>query len=401
MSAKAAGQRRSRGNTTVVGAVVKVSCLLFLVATLAEAVPRKACKPSACAAEITACRAACSSGSRRRQRSCRKRCKPKVTRACRSDRQTCGLQGGGGTGGECKAYTSECAARSILPGRERNFTCAGASGAAQPCDYDFDTRFRVTTPWRTHDGECCVVDTCRSATAFGIYDNLALPGIVAPGQSPITAPVTVTVQTLSSYFQRPPTSIGLRGQWGQHAATILQLSCSTPPQARVTSVAGGVLTAVDRGDFLSYDTRPVPPPTGNWDFLTLSADGTSVSLAPPRPPLLPECGSAPNTLECQPRIFDLQAVNFPGDRNPVTEVLSERISLDKLCDDAIFVSAEGTFRKLDGSQCSVAIHARAKIPCASSEECAANEVCTTTDPASTTVLGTTFAGWAGQSCVMP
>jgi hypothetical protein len=83
------------------------------------------------------------------------------------------------------------------------------------------------------------------------------------------------------------------------------------------------------------------------------------------------------------------------------EVLSERISIDKLCDDAIFASASGTFRRQDGAECSVDIYARAKIPCVSSEECLAPEVCTTTDPTSPIDFGTAFPGWAGQSCVVP
>jgi hypothetical protein len=285
--------------------------------------------------------------------------------------------------------------------RDRNLTCTGASGAAQPCDADFDTKFRVRTPWRTHAGACCVIDTCRGATAFGIYDNLAFPPVIQPGTSLLLAPVTVSVQSLSSYFQRPSTGPGIPGQWGHHTATIVSLGCSTPPLARVTSVAGGPLSAVDRGDFSSYDTRPVPPPTGDWDFLTLAGDQASVSFVPPHPPLLPYCGSAPDTLTCQPRVFSLDSLNFPGERNPITEVLSERISLDKLCDDSIFASATGTFRRQDGSECSVTIYAEAKIGCDSNADCLPNEVCTTTDPTSLSDFGNAFPGWSGRSCVIP
>jgi len=245
-----------------------------------------------------------------------------------------------------------------------------------------------------------VIDTCRGATAFGIYDNLGSAGVgVPPGSSPITAPVVVVLQSLSSYFQRQATGTGLRGQWGQLAATVFSLTCSTPPQARVINVAGGPLTSVSRQDYLSYDTRPVPPPTGSWDYLTLSPDETSVSFTPPHPPALPPCGTAPDTLTCQPQVFKLDSVNFIGDRNPITEILSERISVDKLCDDSLFASAEGTFRRQDGSQCSVKIYARAKIPCDAATECAAGEMCVANDPNSDATLGNAFPGWAGQSCL--
>ena len=102
----------------------------------------------------------------------------------------------------CAAYASSCPARSLLPLRQPNAACTGASGAAQPCDADHDTKFRVRTPWRTVAGECCVVDTCRGATAFGVYDALASPpSPIPPGSSLTTAPVIVTVQSLSTYFQ--------------------------------------------------------------------------------------------------------------------------------------------------------------------------------------------------------
>jgi hypothetical protein len=374
---------------------------LLLLATPSPGATRKQCRASACRAEVGACRAGCTEGSKRQQRRCRKKCKADVTKACRSDVQPCG--GGGGGGGECGAYTATaaCAPRSLAPLRARNFVCIGASGAAQPCDYDHDTKFRVRTPWRTHEGECCVIDTCRGATAFGVYDNLANPALgIPPGSSLLLAPVTVTVQSLSSYFQQPPAQTS-RGRWDHLTTTIFSIGCSTPPAARVTSVAGGPLVAVSREDFNSYDTRPIPPPTGSWDFLSLSGDETSVSLAPPRPPLLPECGSAPDTLACQPTIFDLDSVNFIGERNPVVAILSERISLDRLCDDAIFASAEGTFRRQDGSECSVSIHARAKIGCTSNEDCLPPEVCTTTDPTAPADFGNAFPGWSGQSCVIP
>ena len=391
----------SFGRTTLVTVAVAASCVLLLL-TSSEAATRAECKPSACEAEITLCRSACPSTPKRKKRSCRRKCKRTVTKACRSDEQTCG-GGGGGGGGQCQTYTSTdaCPARSLLPLRDRNPVCIGPSGDAQPCDVDFDTKFRVRTPWRTHAGACCVIDTCRGATSFGIYDNLALPPVIPPGQSPLLAPVTVTVQALSSYFQKPPLAGGARGQWGHHTATILSLSCSTPPRDRVISIAGGPVTAVDRGDFLSYDTRPVPPPSGSWDFLGFSADETAVSFTPPQPPLLPPCGSTVDTTKCQPHVFDLQNLNFTGSLNPIVDILSERISLDKLCDDAVFASAEGTFRRQDGSQCSVTIYAQAKIGCDSNDDCLAPEVCTTTDPLSPTDFGNAFPGWAGRSCVIP
>ena len=263
-------------------ALVVLACVLLLFGTT-PAASRKECKASKCGAEIDVCKAACTTGTKRQQRSCRKRCKKTVTKACRDDLQTCGA--GGPPGGQCTAYAPACAARSLQPVRDRNLACVGAPGTAQPCDYDHDTRFRVRTPWRTHAGECCVIDTCRGATAFGVYDHLALPPIIPPESSPITAPVTVTVQSLSSYFQRPPTGTGLPGQWGHLTATIIGLSCSTPPQARVISTAGGPVVAFDEKDYLSYDTHPVPPPTGTWDFLTLLGGDTSVEFAPPHPPL--------------------------------------------------------------------------------------------------------------------
>jgi hypothetical protein len=43
--------------------------------------------------------------------------------------------------------------------------------------------------------------------------------------------VTVTVQSLGSYFQHPSTGPGIKGQWGQLSTTIFGLTCSTPPQA--------------------------------------------------------------------------------------------------------------------------------------------------------------------------
>ena len=371
-------------------------CVVILCATSADAATRKQCKPKLCRGEIEVCKASCNFPIKVANRLCRRQCKKTVTKACRDDQQTCG-----NVGGECKAFTPTCAARSLVPLRTRNATCTGASGALQPCDYDFDTKFRVRTPWRTHAGACCVIDTCRGTTANGIYDNLAFPPIIPPESSALTAPVTVTVQSLGSYFQRPSNGPGIKGQWGQLSTTILGLGCSTPPQARVISVAGGPLVSVSRNDFLSYDTHPVPPPTGDWDFLTLSGDGTSVSLAPPHPPLLPPCGSVPDTLTCQARVFDLQSINFIGDTNPITEVLSERIGIDALCDDTIFATAEGTFRRLDGAECSVTIYAQAKIGCDTSADCLAPEVCTTTDPASPTDFGNAFPGWAGQSCVIP
>jgi hypothetical protein len=157
--------------------------------------------------------------------------------------------------------------------------------------------------------------------------------------------------------------------------------------------------AVNRNDFLSYDTHPVPPPTGNWDFLTLS-DDTAVSFAPPDPPLLPPCGSVADTLACQAKVFDLQTINFIGETNPITEVLSERIAIDALCDDTIFATAEGTFRRLDGAECSVTIYAQAEIGCDTSADCLAPEVCTPTDPSSPTDFGNAFPGWTGRSCVL-
>jgi hypothetical protein len=213
--------------------------------------------------------------------------------------------------------------------------------------------------------------------------------------------VTVTVQSLSSYFQRPPTGTGAPGQWGQLSTTILGLGCSTPPLARVISTAGGPIVSYDEKDYLSYDTHPVPPPTGAWDFLALSSGETSVAFAPPHPPLLPPCGSTPDTSTCQAKVFDLQNINFPGELNPITEILSERIGIDQLCDDLIVATAEGTFRRQDGSECSVTIHAQAKIGCDTSADCLAPEVCTTTDPMSPTDFGNVFPGWAGQSCVIP
>ena len=382
----------------IVGTILKLTCVLLLCTTPGEAATRKECKPSKCRLEIDVCKATCSSGTKREQRRCRKKCKSQVTKACRADTQTCGGNTGGG---ECKPYVPACAARSVLPLRTQNAICTGVSGAAQPCDYDHDTKFRVRTPWQTHAGECCVIDTCRGATAFGIYDHLAFPPIIPPDSSPLTAPVTVSVQSLSTYFQKPRLDAGPPGQWGHHTATIFGLSCSTPPNARVISVAGGPLTAVDQGDFLSYDTRPVPPPTGSWDFLTLSSDETSVSFTPPQPPLLPPCGSAPDTRECQPHVFDLQTVNFIGDPNPITEILTERISLDRLCDDTIVASAEGTFRRQNGAECSVKIYAQAKIGCDTTDDCLPPEVCTTTDPASPVDFGNAFPGYPGQSCVIP
>lgn len=379
----------------------RIACMLvlFLAATLAEAASRKECKASKCAPQIGVCRAACPAAPKRLKRTCRKKCKKEVTKDCRADQVTCG--DGGGGGGQCNAYVPTCATRTLEPLRERNFVCTGVSGAGQPCDLDFDTKFRVRSPWKTHEGECCVIDTCRGATAFGVYDNLALPGVVPPGSSLTTAPVIVSVQSLSSYFQKLPTGTGAPGQWQHHTGTILTLLCATPPLAMVVSTAGGPIVAVDRGDFLSYDTRPVPPPTGSWDFLGFPAGGTSLSFAPTRPPLLPECGSTPDTLTCQPPIFKLESVNFPGDRNPVTEVLSERISIDALCDDAIFASAHGTFRRLDGAECAVTIYGRAKIGCTADADCTAGEVCTTTDPMSPVDFGNAFPGYTGQSCVIP
>jgi hypothetical protein len=298
------------------------------------------------------------------------------------------------------AAASTCPARSLLPLRQPNAICTGASGAAQPCDYDHDTKFRVRSPWNTHAGECCVIDTCRGATAFGVYDSFASPGSpLPPGSSPILAPVTVAAQSLSTYFQKPSTGPGIRGQWGHYTATVFNISCLTPPSARVISTAGGPLTAVNEVDYLSYDTRPVPPPTGDWDYLTLSSDQTSVSLAPPHPPLLPPCDSTPDTLECQPTLFNLQTLNFPGEPNPIVEVLSERMSLDKLCDDTVFASAAGTFRRQNGAECSVTIYAQAKLTCDSPADCLSNETCRANDPTLPTDFGNAFPGWSGQSCV--
>lgn len=367
-----------------------------------EAASRKACKPSACRTQIDACRASsCTTGTRRQQRRCRKQCKKQVTRACRSDAQPC--DGGGGGGGVCASYAASatCPARTLEPLRTRNSVCVGTLGAAQPCDVDFETKFRVRSPWRTHEGECCVVDTCRGATSFGVYDNLATGGVVPPGTSILLAPVTVTAQALSSYFQRPPAAIGPPGQWSHTTSAVISLGCQTPPLDRVTSAADGPAVATTANDFASYDTHPEPPPTGTWDQLALSPDLTSVSYAPPRPPLLPECGSVVDSAECQPRVFALDSVNFPGDLNPVVEVLSGSISIDRLCDDQIFVSARGTFRRRDGSECSVEMHGRAKIGCTSNEDCIPGEVCTTTDPTAPADSGTAFPGWAGQSCVVP
>jgi hypothetical protein len=167
----------------------------------------------------------------------------------------------------------------------------------------------------------------------------------------------------------------------------------------VISTSGGPLTAVNEVDYLSYDTRPVPPPTGDWDYLTLSSDQTSVSLAPPHPPLLPPCDSTPDTLECQPTLFNLQTLNFPGEPNPIVEVLSERMSLDKLCDDTVFASAAGTFRRQNGAECSVTIYAQAKLTCDSPADCLSNETCRANDPTLPTDFGNAFPGWSGQSCV--
>jgi hypothetical protein len=212
--------------------------------------------------------------------------------------------------------------------------------------------------------------------------------------------VTVSIQALSNYFQRPSTGPGIPGQWGYLTSTIFNLTCSTPPSARVISTAGGVLTAQGQTDYRSYDTHPVPPPTGSWDLLTLAGD-TSVSFAPPHPPLLPPCDSAPDTAKCQPRLFNLETINFPGTLNPITEILSERISIDSLCDDDVYATAEGTFRKQNGSECSVTIHAHAKIGCATNDDCLSNEVCTTTNPTGPADFGNAFTGWAGKSCVVP
>lgn len=388
--------------TAMLPIAVGVLCLVLGLADGGEAASRKACKPSACRTQIDACQASsCTAGTRRQQRRCRKQCKKQVTRACRSDAKPC--DGGGGGRGVCASYAAAatCPARTLEPLRARNPVCVDTLGSAQPCDVDFETKFRVRSPWRAHEGECCVVDTCHGATSFGIYDNLASTGVVPPGQSPVLAPVTVTAQALSSYFQRPAAGAGPPGQWNHHTSTIIALACQTPPLDRVTSVAGGALVATSAGDLAAYETHPVPPPTGTWDQLALSPDLTSVSYARPRPPLLPDCGSVADTAKCHPRVFALENVNFPGDRNPVVEVLSESIAIDRLCDDQVFASARGTFRRQDGSECSVEIHARAKIGCASDEDCIPGEVCTTTDPAAPGDFGTAFPGWVGQSCLVP
>src|SRR6187431_1952856 len=98
-------------------ALTVLLCLL-LCFTISPAATRKECKPSKCGAEIDLCKAACTTGSKRQQRSCRKRCKRTVTKACRSDLQTCG--GGGPPGGQCTAYAPACSARPLQPVRDRN-----------------------------------------------------------------------------------------------------------------------------------------------------------------------------------------------------------------------------------------------------------------------------------------
>lgn len=345
--------------------------VLALFVTPADAASKKACKASVCQPQIVECKDACAPLAKRKRARCRSRCKTKVTKACRSDQQTCGdtTGGGGGGGGQCAAYTSDCPAESLLdatlepaPICELNVTSLPA------CTASFESRLDLRTPMKTTAGECCVVDTCAGRTAFGVYDLFGKTGVPNP---PSTAPVLVSLDYQSSYFERPPGNQFDPGQWQFTIGSGGTVGC-------LVNVPNLLASAGFRYNYSSgqlpgpYAMRPTSIPQANWHApWELSAGDTAVSIS--------GTAAAPNDImrpgSGKPHMWDLEPLLFTTLRNPAVEVLTERFSVDKMCRDEIIVSAAGTFRRRDGSECSVTIYARASTRCDTADQCLGGDQC--------------------------
>ena len=356
-----------------------LGALLWFVAALvapADSASRKECKASACKPQITACKQDCSSLTRKKRARCRNKCKGRITKACRGGDQVCGDDGGGGPNGpggpgagQCTAYTSDCPAASIIDATLATPAICDLNFPSLPaCTASFQTQLELTTPVKTTEGACCVIDTCAGATAFGVYNLLGASGLPDP---PITAPVLATLDYQSSYFERPPGNVSDPGQWQFTTGSGATVGC----MVNVPNLLGG---AGFRYNYSSsdiaapYATRPSTLPQASW--LTpwaLSADQTAVSMtssqAAPVDIVRPGGG--------KPHMWDLDPLLFITQRNPPVEVLSESFSVDKVCRDEIIVSASGTFRRMDGTECSVTIYARASTRCDTTDQCLSPQQC--------------------------
>jgi hypothetical protein len=220
---------------------------------------------------------------------------------------------------------------------------------------------------KTTAGECCVVDTCTGTTAAGVYNLLgrSLPN------PPFTAPVLVSLDYQSSYFERPPANSFDPGQWQFTIGSGGSVQCVV--EAPNAIAAAGFRYNYRSGELAGpYATRPTAPPEGSWHApWALAAGDTAVSIA--------GTTAVPNDIVRpgggKPHMWDLEPFRFTTLRNPPVEVLSERFTVEKVCRDEIVVSALGTFRRQDGSECSVTIHARASTRCDAADQCLGGDQC--------------------------
>lgn len=331
----------------------------------ADAASRRECKASACRPQITACKQGCSSVAKRKRARCRAKCKGQVTRACRTDQQPCGGSGGR----QCAAYTSDAPAASLLDATlDPAPICTVAVGSLPACTASFQSRLGLLTPMKTTEGECCVIDGCLGVTAFGIYNLFGGTGDPNP---PITAPVLVSVDYQSSYFERPPGNQFDPGQWQHTTGSGGTVQCLvTVPN--VLAAAGFRHVYMSSELAAPYASRPATPPEPNWLApWVLGAGDTTVAIA--------GTAEAPNDIvrpgSAKPHMWDLDPLLFITVPNPPVEVLSERFSVDKVSADEVIVSAFGTFRRRDGSECSVTIHARASTRCDTADQCLGGHQC--------------------------
>lgn len=362
--------------------VVLVGVLAISV-TAALGASKRACKPSVCKPQILACKEACGTLSKKKRTRCRTRCTGSITRACRRDLQVCGNatgggddggggggDGGGGTGtGQCVAYSSTCQAETVVDSTlDPAPICAIAAPSLPECTASFQSTLELWTPTKTTAGECCVVDTCAGKTAFGVYNLLGRTGLPNP---PFTAPVLATLDYQSIYFERPPGNPFDPGQWQLTVGSGGSVQCVV--DAPNILAAAGFRYNYRSGDLAGpYASRPSSTPEASWrtpwalspDQATLSISGTAAS---PNDIVRPGGG--------KPHMWDLDPLLFSTQTNPPVEVLTERFSVDKVCRDEVIVSASGTFRRRDGSECSVNIYARASTRCDSTEQCLGGNQC--------------------------
>ncbi len=354
-----------------------LGALIWFVTVLvlpAESASRQECKASACKPQITACKQDCLSLTRKKRGRCRNKCKARVTKACRADDQVCGENGGGGGGGngpggpgagQCTAYTSDCPAASIVDATLATPAICDLNFPSLPaCTASFQTQLELTTPVKTTEGACCVIDTCAGVTAFGIYNLFGASGVPNP---PVTAPVLATLDYQSSYFERPPGNQFDPGQWQFTTGSGGTVGCMV--NALNVLAGAGFRYNYSSSDIAApYATRPSTLPQASWlSPWALSPDQTAVSMASPADIVRPGGG--------EPHMWDLIPLQFTTLRNPPVEVLSEQFRVDKVCRDEIIISASGTFRRMDGTECSVTINARASTHCDTTDQCLGGQQC--------------------------